>query len=147
MVDAEIVQSRLAAMNEYVARLDAKRHLSLPEMLSDQDAYYAIQHLLQLASQAAIDIAAHMLAADFSKRADNYHDVILALGSERVLPPDFARRFAAIAGFRNILIHEYLAVDPEKIHRFLSDGLDDFRAFARHVAVYLGRQSSGTGQV
>ncbi|HEY4688838.1 MAG TPA: DUF86 domain-containing protein [Anaerolineae bacterium] len=137
MVDIEVVRNRLSALNEYVARLDAKRSWSLSQMLADEDAYYAIQHLLQLASQAAIDIATHILAADFSTHADNYRDVILALGSEGVLPLVFAQRFAAIAGFRNILIHAYLAVDPQKVHLFLQTGLEDFRSFARHIAKYL----------
>lgn len=137
MVDAEVVQNRLAALNEYVARLGAKQHLTLAEMIADQDVYFAIQHLLQLASQAAIDIAVHILASDFSLRADNYRDVILSLGSEGVFPLEFAQRFAGIAGFRNILIHEYLAVDPARVHHLLQVGLDDFRTFARHVTEYL----------
>lgn len=64
-------------------------------------------------------------------------DVILSLGREGVFPPEFAQRFAGIAGFRNILIHEYLAVDPARVHHLLQTGLDDFRTFARHVAEYL----------
>ncbi|HJW83531.1 MAG TPA: DUF86 domain-containing protein, partial [Anaerolineae bacterium] len=134
--------ARLQALNEYVTELDAKRSLPLKQILANKDAYYATLHLLQLASQAAIDIASHILASDFFRRADRYRDVILALGSEGVLPAEFAERFAPIAGFRNIIIHEYLTVDPEKVYNVLQAGLDDFRAFAKYVTGYL--EKSGT---
>ena len=71
------------------------------------------------------------------------HDVILALGTEGVMPLEFAQRFAGIAGFRNIVIHEYLVVDPIKVYELLQTGPDDFRAFARYVVDYL-RQSGAT---
>lgn len=137
MVNAEVVHARLRALKEYVEKLEANRELSVEQLLAEPIVYYGVQHLLQLASQAAIDIASHVLASDFSRRADQYRDVILALGSEGVLPTEFAHRFAAVAGFRNILIHEYLAVDPEKVRLFLQKELDDFKEFAGYVANYL----------
>lgn len=137
MVNIDIVDARLRALKEYLAELDTKRSLSLDQMLADAIAYYGIQHLLQLASQVAIDVASHILAADFSKRADQYREVILGLGSEGVLPLEFAQRFAPVAGFRNILVHGYLEVDPKKVHHFLQVGLDDFRAFAGYVVDHL----------
>lgn len=137
MVKIEILHARLAALREYCEQLDVKRGLSLAALTSDLDAYHATLHRLQLACQAALDIASHILAADFPRRVDQYRDLILALGSEGVLPADFARRFAGIAGFRNIVIHEYLTVDPARVYELLHSGLDDFRAFARYVLEYL----------
>jgi uncharacterized protein YutE (UPF0331/DUF86 family) len=106
-------------------------------MLTDWVAYAAIQRMFHLASQAAIDVASHILSADFARRADDYHGVILALGSEGVLPMEFAQRFADIARFRNVLVHEYMVVDPAKVYQFLQTGLDDFRAYIGYVAEYL----------
>jgi uncharacterized protein YutE (UPF0331/DUF86 family) len=137
MVSTEVVLARLKALNEYLALLDAKRHLSLAELTADLDTYHATLHRLQLASQAAIDIASHILAADFSRQADRYHDVIITLGYEGVLPLDFAQRFASITGFRNVLIHEYLTVDPNRVYAALQTGLDDVRAFAGYITDYL----------
>ena len=142
MVSIEIVLARLQALNEYVTELDVKRSLPLKQILADKDAYYSTLHRLQLASQAAIDIASHILAADFSRRAEQYREVILALGSERVLPPEFAERFAPITGFRNIIIHEYLTVDPAKVYNVLQAGLDDFRAFAQYITEYLEKSGA-----
>ena len=75
MVDVEAVRSRLKALDEYITRLESQRHLSFEQMLADWVAYYAIQRLFQMASQAAIDLASHILSADFSKRVDDYYGV------------------------------------------------------------------------
>lgn len=137
MVEIEIVQSRLDAMNEYVTQLTVQRNLSVEQMLADQITYSAIQRWLQLASQAAIDVASHILSADFAKQKHNYREMLLALGSEGVLPAEFAQRFAGIAGFRNVLVHMYLEVDPNKVHEMLHEHLDDFRSFFEYIVDYL----------
>ena len=143
MVKIEAVDSRLRALREYLTYLEGKQSLSQGELLANVDVYYAVLHVLQLACQVSVDMASHILAADFSRRADKYKDVILALGAEGVVPLEFAQRFAGIAGFRNIVIHEYLVVDPIKVYELLQTGPDDFRAFARYVVDYL-RQSGAT---
>jgi len=51
----------------------------------------------------------------------------------------FPRRFRGVAGFRNVLVHGYLGVDPERMYELLNSGLDDFVAFAQHVESYLIR--------
>ncbi len=37
------------------------------------------------------------------------------MGALRVLPPDFARHLAFLAGFRNILVYEYLGVNWDEV--------------------------------
>lgn len=59
-----------------------------------------------------------------------------------VLPADFAARFRAIAGFRNVLVHGYLAVDLQVVEGVLRDHLPDFQQF---VAL-IGRTLLRAGQ-
>jgi uncharacterized protein YutE (UPF0331/DUF86 family) len=139
MVDAASVRTRLNAIEEYIGRLETKRHLTLEQMAGDWVTFSAIQHLFQMASQAVIDIASHILAADFIRRVDDYYAAVLALGEEGVLPRDFAQRFADIARFRNVLVHQYMVIDPDRVYGFLQTGLDDFRAYIGYVSVYLDK--------
>ena len=53
-----------------------------------------------------------------------------------MLPADFAERLAPLAGFRNILVHEYLAVDWDEVYRNLQR-LDDLYQFAEYVRNWL----------
>ncbi len=139
MVDKETVLERLEALEAYAAELDHYRAFSFADILSDFVKYRAIQHSLQLGAQAIADIAVHIITADFSYRIQDYREAIEALGKAGVLPEDFAHRLAPIVGFRNILVHEYLRVDPEKVYEHLQHGSADFREFARYIAAYLKR--------
>lgn len=46
-----------------------------------------------------------------------------------------------MVGVRNILVHEYAAVDLGKIHDIAQNRLDDFRKFAKYIDQYLSSAS------
>jgi len=69
----------------------------------------------------------------------DYATTIDVLGETGVLPAEFAARFRAVAGFRNVIVHAYLDVDVAEVHRLLNERLGDFAEFARHVEAHVGR--------
>ena len=42
-----------------------------------------------------------------------------------------------MAGFRNVIVHGYLDVDLDIVHRLLNERLDDFAEFGRRVSAYV----------
>jgi uncharacterized protein YutE (UPF0331/DUF86 family) len=142
MVNQSVLQERLDALQDYVDKLRSFQHLSL-DVLTDPEnftTYWAIQHGLQMAIQCVIDIATHLQASLRLGRPSEYREAILLLGKGNILPPDFAQKMSAVAGFRNILVHEYMAVDPALIHQALQTGLDDFELFINYIHAYLNQQ-------
>jgi uncharacterized protein YutE (UPF0331/DUF86 family) len=135
--DAETLRRHLAALDAALRQL--RRHVgrSVEVLRSDVDALWAVERGLQICAQNALDIATHLVASQGGDAAD-YASAIDQLGALGVLPGEFARRFRAMAGFRNILVHGYLDVNVERLHRVLNAHLDDFVEFARHVEAYLG---------
>jgi uncharacterized protein YutE (UPF0331/DUF86 family) len=134
--DVVVVRRHLLALDAAMQRL--RRHAGRPlaALVADPDTLWAIERGLQLCAQNALDIATH-LTASAGRDTPDYASAIDTLGQMGVLPDAFARRFRGIAGFRNVLVHGYLAVDPGRIHELLNVGLDDFLAFAQHVERYL----------
>jgi uncharacterized protein YutE (UPF0331/DUF86 family) len=76
------------------------------------------------------------------KPVDDY-DAILVAGELGVLPLEFARHLAPPAGFRNILVHEYLRLDWDEVYRALHD-LEDMERFATLVTVWLQHRGAAT---
>ena len=66
-------------------------------------------------------------------------DIIDKLGERGIVPSEFAQAIRGMAGFRNILIHEYASVDMKKVYDVLHNRLDDFRKFAGYIEMYLSR--------
>jgi uncharacterized protein YutE (UPF0331/DUF86 family) len=137
MVDVETVIERLEALGSYIFELEQLSKYSLKELTDDFVKYRAAQRSLQLAAQAVIDIATHIISADFNIRVQDYHQAILGLGEAGIVGVDFAERLAPLAGFRNILVHEYLAIDPARVYVALTEGLYDLREFGDQISKYL----------
>ena len=142
MVDVEVIQQRLGALEEFVSRLEEMRSLSLEEWCEDLIARYATERTLEVAIQRVLNIATHVLTAGFAVPAEDYAGVIRALGRVGVLPTDFAERFAVVAGFRNVLAELYVEVDQVQVYEHLQRDPDDIRFFVRCIAEYLERRAT-----
>ncbi len=95
-----------------------------------------VERGLQLCTQNVLDVATH-LAASAGRDVPDYATAIDQLADLGILSGEFAERFRAVAGFRNVIVHGYLDVDLEIVHRLLNERLDDFVEFARRVNDYL----------
>ena len=147
MVKSDVIHARLAALEEYLDLLRSRHAMPLADLLADVREYHATLYELQMACQIVIDVSSHILLADFARQVDHYRDVILGLGSEGVLPAEFAQRLSGVAGFRNILIHEYLTVDPQRVYEMLHTGLDDLSQFSEYITAYLREIGSTEDQL
>jgi uncharacterized protein YutE (UPF0331/DUF86 family) len=136
--DAAVVRRHVLALDAAVQHL--RRHAGRPleALVSDPDRRWAVERGLQLAAQNALDIATHLSASE-GRDVPDYATAIDTLGELGILPHDFAARFRALAGFRNVLVHGYLGVDVTRVHQQLNSGLADFEEFVRHVEAYLAR--------
>lgn len=128
---------RLERLREDTQALkDYQRH-SLKELKENRMLRQAVERSLQQAIECIIDIGELLISHLRLPRPENSYGVIIALGEKGVIPKGFARRFAPVTGFRNILVHEYLKIDIEKVYRHLQKDLKDFDRFARSIAQYV----------
>jgi uncharacterized protein YutE (UPF0331/DUF86 family) len=135
-VDSALVRRHLLALDAAVQAL--RRHAGRPAeaLRSDTDETWIVERGLQLCAQNCLDVATHLVASAGIDVPD-YASAIERMEQIGALPAEFVRGFRGIAGFRNILVHGYLAVDLDLVHRLLNERLDDFIEFARHVERYL----------
>jgi len=136
LVDAESVGRRLQRLGELLAALEAIRAEGEQAYLSGLHTRLAAERALQLAVQTCIDVAAHLVAELGLRTPEDYRDTFRGLGERGHLDRALADRLGDAAGLRNILVHEYLEIDPREVWAAL-ERLDDLRAFADaagHVA-------------
>ncbi len=140
MVDIDTITALLTALGQYVDELEQYRRLSYDEFVATTKHYWAVEHGLQMAIRALLDVGSHILAAETAHPVEEYRDIIVALGKEGILPPAFAGRILGMAGFRNILVHRYRQVNLREVYDHLQSDLDDFRLFARYVTEWLAKK-------
>jgi uncharacterized protein YutE (UPF0331/DUF86 family) len=82
--------------------------------------------------QLVIDIAGE-LAARRGTRFEDYTEAVRALAGDDRFPPDLVRQLERLPGFRHVLVHEYVALDMERVVEAL-DELDPGAHFLAIVA-------------
>lgn len=97
---------------------------------------WAVEHGLHLAAEALFDAGNHILAAEFQEAPDEYREIPPRLVSRGVISSATAARLESLSGFRNVLVHDYAAVDVLRVHAGLGR-LDDFEAFVADVELWL----------
>jgi uncharacterized protein YutE (UPF0331/DUF86 family) len=109
----------------------------------DQDPYLRdiVERNLEIAAQCCIDISHRIISLEGAQKPVDYQEAILRMGELHVLPAGFARHLAPLAGFRNILVHEYLAVDWDEVYRALHR-LEDLERFAALVRRWLSQRAT-----
>lgn len=135
----EDILQKLELLRDYVSYLKSYQKYTLENLQKDYTLRGAIERYFQLAIECVIDIAEIIISELKIKRPEEYREAIDLLGEKGIIPGDFAYYFAPIAGFRNILVHEYTKVDLKEVHRHLQEDLPDFDKFARYIADYLSR--------
>jgi len=133
----EKVSAKLERLREYVGYLRGYQRHELEDLERDHTLRAAVERYLHLSAECVIDIAEIMIAELGLRKPEEYRESIDILGEAGIIPDEFAYHFAPIAGFRNILVHEYARVDLAEVHRHLQKDLADFEEFAKHIIQYL----------
>ena len=138
MVDRYVVQARLAKIREYVALLRRIRGLADEQrFVADPLIYGNAERYLQLAIQAVLDVSHHIVAdMELGLPADS-QALFTTLARHKVLPARLAKKLVPMAGFRNVLVHEYLEIDRRRVYRALKQELRDFESFVRAITKLL----------
>lgn len=138
--DREVLTSRLAALNEYLVILQPFGTVDVKTFTGDPHTYGSAERFLQLAIEAVFDMGTHCLAALGLRRPSTYGEILPALADAGIIRYETAEGLASIAGFRNLLVHDYTRIDRARVHRFISTRLGSLQAFAVDIATYLARE-------
>lgn len=142
-LDRQVVGARLAALEEHLRLLVEFGRLDLAAFIGDPRNYGSAERFLQLAIESVFDIGTHCIAALGLPRPDRYAQILPTLAEAGIIRRETARELFNLAGFRNLLVHDYTNVDRERVYAFLNSKLDGFRRFAADVAAFLQRSEDG----
>lgn len=140
MPDNSVILSRLAKLDEYVSRLKRFEPVGLQEYLDNQDMQAVVERYLQLSIQVCMDIANYIIARKRLNFPYEQENIFILLGKEGIIPVDLANRIKGVVSFRNILVHDYMEIDSEKVYRIFRNSFKDFDEFARAAVLFIEKQ-------
>ena len=134
MVDRYIVRARIAKIREYVALLrKIYRMTDESRFVQDPLVYGNAERYLQLAIQCILDISNHIVADMKLNLPGDNKELFDLLARNKVVSAALARKLSSMAGFRNVLVHDYLEIDRRRVYSALKNDLGDFEKFIRAV--------------
>jgi uncharacterized protein YutE (UPF0331/DUF86 family) len=107
---------RLAELRRHLDHLDELRpRVTGPEALErDLSLHNDVLFSLMTVCQLVIDIAGE-LAGRRGQRFEDYTQAIRGLSADARFPVAVVQQLVPLAGFRNVVIHEYVALDMQRV--------------------------------
>jgi uncharacterized protein YutE (UPF0331/DUF86 family) len=131
MTDPDLIAKKLARIETCLREL---RTLLRPhEILEDLRAERFAEHTLQIAIQAALDVASHIVSDQRLGEPRTNRELFEILARNGWLASSLAAPLRQMAGFRNILVHGYEVVDPRIVQEIVQTRLGDLQAFAGQI--------------
>ena len=127
MTDPDLMAKKLAVIETCVREL---RSLARPEAIrTDVRERRFIEHTLQIAIQAALDVASHVVSDERLGEPETNRALFDLLTASGRLPPALASTMRDMAGFRNVVVHGYQSVDLGILEDVVRNRLDDLLSF------------------
>lgn len=128
MTDPDLIAKKLALIETLVQEL---RRLGRPERIEhDLREERFVEHTLQIAIQAALDVASHIVSDERLGEPRTNRELFDLLERAGILPAAVAVHLRDMVGFRNVLVHGYELVDLSIVKDVVENRLDDLLAFA-----------------
>jgi uncharacterized protein YutE (UPF0331/DUF86 family) len=129
---SDVLLNKKATIERCVARV--REWHGSEAVRDDQMRQDAIAMNLQRACESAIDMANHLIRARKLGLPQESRDAFDLLKQGGIIDEEMNSVLESMVGFRNILVHEYRALDPAIVEAIIRDRLDDLLAFA-NIAV------------
>lgn len=137
MTDADLILKKLAFIETCLAEL---RSLARAERIAaDVKERRFVEHTLQVCIQAAQDIASHVVSEKRLGEPSVNTALVSLLAQAGWLSEGTAKFLRAAVGFRNVLVHGYIAVDPQVVRDVLENNLGDLAQFVAEIRARLSR--------
>lgn len=139
MVNKEFIQNKIELIQKELIDLEKLSHYKLEEIMGDFLKQNTLERILEKIIMRAIDINQHFIAElnTGEESPKNYKETFIKLAELGIYEKDFAENISKSVGTRNILIHEYDAIDYSRIYSCVKDCLRDYQKYCGYILKYL----------
>jgi uncharacterized protein YutE (UPF0331/DUF86 family) len=131
VTDAALAAKKLALIESCVS--DLRRLARIEAIASDLREQRFVEHTLQIAIQAALDVASHIVSDRRLGEPRTNRELFDLLERDGWIDTPLAATLKNMAGFRNVLVHGYDDVDLAVVRDVLEHHLGDLDAFVAAV--------------
>jgi len=109
-----------------------KKEYSYNDIKDDLKKQWALRYGFFESIQIIIDLSCHITVKKNLGNPGKYSDCIELLGKNNYISKELKDKLLKMIGLRNILVHEYIEIDLDKLYNLL-DNIDDFKQFVEEI--------------
>ena len=121
MVNKAILAERLERLREYLGILETVQQYDVQRFAQDPFVHGTAERYLHLAIECLLDIGNHVISDRGYPKPESYADIFRVLADQQILPAELLDELSGMAAFRNLLVHDYLRLDREKVYHILME--------------------------
>lgn len=136
-IEQEFIAEKLSQIVGRIKELKKFLRFSKEEILADSERMHVAERIFQLIIDGMTDINQYLIKeldlGDFADAQGTFY----TLGENKILPGEFAFKFAPAVAVRNRLVHGYDTLDNELFVTNLINNQDDFSSYVKFIKEYL----------
>ncbi|MEZ5311442.1 MAG: DUF86 domain-containing protein [Microthrixaceae bacterium] len=143
-LDTSIIQTRLRMIEDSLAALGSIAPIDIDNLPLAAIEQAAVERLVQLIVDLAIDINSHVLVAAGHPAPRTGRESFIEMAEIGAIEIDLGKQLAPSAGLRNLLVHQYVTIRHELVAMGANSTLELFPGYVSGVAGYLQQYGPST---
>lgn len=128
-VDRERIASRISEVQVAMEQIEKYAVMDAGEFVSNSEKVAAAKYHLLTMMEGCISICTHIATREIHKVPEGYGTCFKLLAENNLIDCELGNSLSRMAGFRNLLIHQYWEIDNHKVHKYIISGKEDVKTF------------------
>lgn len=139
MLDIDLMRRKLSRLNMYLEKLRPISQKTLAEYKSDFYLKSSAERLIQLIVECATDINNHVVVETGNRPPEDYSVSFIRAQDAGLISRELAERLKGSAGMRNVLVHEYMEIDDEKVYSAIPPAIKEYKEYIKQVDEFIDK--------
>ena len=136
-VKPEFIEHALNELERVAQELERYQQVTAADLASNRSLRWTVERGLLVGLTLVFQVADHILVRGFQRRAETYEALLAELRNVGVISRVLYQDLRGAGGFRNVLVHEYVAIDLDEVVEALRKAPRVFRTFIEEIRHWL----------
>ncbi len=127
----EVILNKFASVEKCIRRIRDEYAICKGDIEADILRQDSIVLNLERACEQTFDMGQRIIRIKKLGLAKEYRDIFKILAENKIISRELSENLQRMVGFRNLAIHEYTAIDIDKLKNIIEEKINDFLAFGR----------------
>lgn len=137
MIDVDLVRRKLSRLSMFLEELRPISQKSIEEYKDDHYLRFSAERLIQLIVECAVDVNNHVVVETDNRPPEDYRTSFVSAAKVKLISADLAERLKGSAGMRNILVHDYMEIDDEKVFNVIPAAIKDYKEYIKQAEAFV----------